>query len=218
MSEPIVYVVDDEDSIRRSLTILFESLELNVADFAGGHDFLAEYDPSRRPACVLLDVRMPGMSGLALQDELCRRKVGIPIIFMTAYADVETCLRAMKNGAREFLEKPFNEQVVLDAVFSALHEDEEQERNLMEQERVRNRFSRLTSRERQVLELVVTGLLNKQIAYELGICESTVKVYRANVMDKMRADSLPSLVRMFTRLEQNPERPHSQEEQVWFGT
>ena len=200
MSDPVVYVVDDEESIQRLLSRLLKSVGLEVETFSGAQDFLSRYSASCRPACLVSDIRMPGMSGLALQRELQLREAGIPILFLTGYADVATCKQAMKRGALDFLEKPFNEQELLDLVYLALERDQRAlEQNAREQV-IQQRHQRLTPRERQVLDLVALGLLNKQIAGELNISEGTVKVYRANVMEKMEAGSLPELVRMSQQL------------------
>ncbi len=201
MSQGLVYIVDDEESIRDVLSRLFESIRLDVKAFVDARDFLSEYSPDHHPACLLVDLRMPGMSGLTLQEELKRRGVRIPLIFMTGYGDVSSCSQAMKSGALEFLEKPLNEQKLLDAVYFALDLDRRSAQERARAAVLGERYRRLTPRERQVLSRVIAGLLNKQIAYELDISEGTVKGYRAQVMEKMEASSLPELVRMTQQLE-----------------
>ena len=197
----VVYVVDDEPSVLEVLARLFESIRLEVHTFADAHEFLSHADLSCHPRCLLVDLRMPEMSGLALQEELVRRNEKIPTIFMTAYGDVSSCVRAMRNGALEFLEKPLNEQEVLDTTCHALHLDKESEQRRATTAVLRERYRHLTRRERQVFNFVNLGFLNKQIAFELGISEGTVKTYRAQMMEKMAADSLPQLVRMAQQLE-----------------
>ena len=201
MNQALVYLLDDEESIRSTLSRLFESIGLDVETFANARDFLSDYSPDQHPSCLLVDLRMPGMSGLTLQEELKRRGVSIPIIFMTGYGDVSSCLRAMKNGALEFLEKPLNEQQLLDAVYSALDLDQRSAQERARAGVLGERYRRLTPRERQVLSRVIQGFLNKQIAHELDISEGTIKGYRAQAMEKMEATSLPQLVRMTQQLE-----------------
>ena len=201
MKQRLVYLVDDEESIRDSLSRLFESIGLDVKTFADAGDFLSDYSPDCHPSCLLVDLRMPGMSGLTLQEELKRRGPGIPIIFMTGYGDVSSCSQAMKSGALDFLEKPLNEQTLLDAVHRALDLDQRSTQQLTQSAVLRQRYQRLTPRECQVLSPVVLGFPNKQVAFELDIAEGTVKGYRAQVMEKMEAESLPELVRMTQQLE-----------------
>ena len=200
MCDPVVYVVDDNESIQRALSLLLKSVGLEVETFSGAQAFLSRHSSGCRPACLLLEVRMPGMSGLALQKELNTRAAGIPIIFITGYGDVATCKQAMKEGAFDFLEKPFNEQELLDLIYLALDQDLKSVEASDQRLAIEERHHRLTRRERQVLDLVALGLLNKQVAHELSISEGTVKVYRANVMHKMEANSLPELVRMTQQL------------------
>lgn len=201
MNQGLVYLVDDEEVIRNVLSRVFESIRLKVRAFVDARDFLSQYSTDDHPACLLVDLRLPGMSGLNLQEELKRRGVSIPIIFMSGYGDVPSCARAMKNGALEFLEKPFQEQELLDAVCSALDVDRRSAHLSTRAAVVRQRYRRLTPRERQVLSLVVLGFPNKRIAEEMAISEGTVKGYRAQVIKKMKSESLPELVRMGLALE-----------------
>jgi FixJ family two-component response regulator len=190
---PTVFIVDDDASIQRALEQLFESQGLQCRGFASASEFLDRYDADS-PGCLLLDVRMPGASGLELQVVLAERGIRLPIVFMTAYADVPMSVRAMKAGAVDFVEKPFNEQLLLEAVHRALERDEQDRLAARDQEESRRRVQRLTRRERQVLELVVAGKTNREIADQWGISEKTVKIHRGRVMRKMRAGSLPELV------------------------
>ena len=198
MSEAIVFIVDDDAAVRRALERLVGSVGLDVETFASAREFL-DRDPPEQPACLVLDVRMPGLSGLDLQKELAAAGLAVPIIFMTGHGTVPMSVQAMKAGAVDFLQKPVEEQVLLDAVHRAIEQDVRERRKKSEARTVRERVESLTPREREVLGLVVRGLLNKQVAAELGTAEKTVKVHRARVMQKMRADSLADLVRMVER-------------------
>jgi FixJ family two-component response regulator len=192
---PIVFIVDDDANVRRSIQDLLSSVSLRSEAFGTPKEFLE----SRRadcPSCLVLDVRLPGMSGLEFQRELAEAGVTIPIIFVTGHGDVPMTVQAMKSGAVEFLMKPFRPQELLDAVQQALDRDKKLRDKRHETAEVRNRYETLTVREREVMELVVSGLLNKQIAAELGTAEHTVKIHRGHVMEKMKADSLPALIRM----------------------
>lgn len=191
--ETTVFVVDDDLSIRRSLRRVIESVGLGVECYAGAGEFLEGYDPAR-PGCLVLDVRMPGLSGLDLQETLATREVRLPIVFITAYGDVPMTARAMKAGAVDFIEKPFNEQVLLDAIRRAIEQDATFRRDRAQRAEVLRRVDRLTPREREVLEAVVAGKTNRQIAAKLDISEKTVKVHRAHVMSKTQVDSLAELV------------------------
>jgi RNA polymerase sigma factor (sigma-70 family) len=192
---PTVFIVDDDRSVRESIRDLLESVGLRCEDFATAQEFLC-CERMDGPSCLILDVRLPRVSGLDLQHELKKARVSIPIIFITAHPDIPMTVRAMKSGAVEFLTKPFRQQELLDAVQKSLDRD----RMVREKERdmaaLRLRYNTLSVREREVMSLVVSGMLNKQIAAELGTSETTVKIHRSRVMEKMQAKSLPELVRM----------------------
>ncbi|MGY5805388.1 response regulator transcription factor [Rhizobium sp. LEGMi12c] len=190
-----VYVIDDDPSVRGGLDSLLRSVGYDTRGFALPRDFLAS-PRSERPACIVLDVRMPDASGLDFQDELARMGYVIPIIFLTGHGDVPMSVRAMKAGAVEFLLKPFREQDLLDAIRQALEIDRARLRKQAAEVDLHERFSTLTPREREVMALVARGLLNKQIAAEIGLSEITVKVHRGQAMRKMRADSVADLIRM----------------------
>jgi FixJ family two-component response regulator len=196
---PTVFIIDDDAGVRASIQDLVESVNLRAESFATAQGFLSG---ERRdgPSCLVLDVRLPDTSGLDLQEELSRAGVRIPIIFITGHADIPMTVKAMKSGAVEFLTKPFREQDLLDVIHRALKRDRrvrEKQRQLAE---LQKRYSTLSARECEVMSLVVSGLLNKQIAAKLGASETTVKIHRGRVMQKMQAESLPHLVRMADRL------------------
>ncbi|HEU0225915.1 MAG TPA: response regulator transcription factor [Steroidobacteraceae bacterium] len=192
---PTVFVVDDDEGVRSALALLLKSMGQPAATYASATDFLAAYDPDR-PGCALLDVRMPGMSGLELQDELNRRGVVLPVIFITGHGDVPMAVEAMQRGAFDFLQKPFRDDDLVERIRRALARDRELRAAIGEKSQVCARLARLTPRERQVLELVAAGRPNKVMAAELGVSQRTVEIHRAHVMKKMGASSLAQLVRM----------------------
>ncbi len=198
-NESKVFIVDDDSSVRKSLLRLIKSVGLTVQAFPSAQDFL-DSKLHEGPACLVLDIRMPGLSGLDLQEELKIRQWPIPIIFITGHGDVPMSVRAMKAGAADFLEKPFNDQELVDAIHKALTKDQQAKIEQSKILELKTRVETLTPRENEVFGLVVRGLLNKQIAYDLDMSEKTVKVHRARVMKKMSADSLASLVRMAQEL------------------
>ena len=201
MNEPlsIVFVIDDDDSVRRALQRLIRSVGLRVELFGSAHEFLERKRPDI-PSCMILDIRLPGMSGLDFQRRLAEAKIHIPIIFITGHGDIPMTVRAMKAGAIEFLTKPFNDQDLLDAIYHALERDRVRRRQEAEIATLRERFESLTPREQEILPRVITGLLNKQIAGEIGTTEATVKVHRSQLMRKMGAESVADLVRMAEKI------------------
>ncbi|CAN7796185.1 response regulator transcription factor [Paraburkholderia hospita] len=202
----VVYIVDDDESIRSVLIGLFRSVGLHAETFESVKDFLA-FTKEDAPSCLILDVRLRGESGLAFQDEAHRCGVHMPILFVTAYGDIEMTVRAMKAGALDFFAKPFRDQDMLEAVAHALKRDTERRESEHALVAVRELYDSLTHREREVMKLVVAGMLNKQIAYELHLSEITVKIHRAQVMQKMASRSLPDLVRKAAALEIRPRQP-----------
>ena len=198
-TEAVVFIVDDDAPMRQSLKNLLRSIGLRAELFASAQEFLQSKRPDL-PGCLVLDVRLPGLSGLDLQRRTAEAGIDIPIIFITGYGDIPMSVRAMKAGAVEFLTKPFRDQDLLDAIQQALERDRKARDQRAEIELLRGRFESLTPREREVMVRVVAGLLNKQIGGELGTSETTVKIHRHQVMEKMGAGSLPELVRMSDRL------------------
>jgi FixJ family two-component response regulator len=197
VSEPTVFIVDDDDAVRRFLSGLIESVELRVETFASARDFLEAYEPGR-PGCLVLDVRMPGMSGLELQRALADRAIDLPVIVLTGHGNVQLAVHAMKAGAIDFVEKPFDNEMLLDRIQKAVAENVRAGSERIKWIEIAERMQLLTPREREVLDLVVAGQTNKGVARDLDISERTVEIHRANVMRKMQAKSLADLVKMAT--------------------
>lgn len=203
---PLVFVVDDDEELRLALDNLFRSVGLQARLFGSAVEFL-KADPGDAPGCLVLDIRLPGVSGLEFQGQLARSGVKLPIVFMTGHGDVPMSVRAMKAGAVDFLTKPFRDQDMLDAVAAAIEADRQRRSSEAARQDVRGRFENLSPREREVMTLVTRGLMNKQVAGELGLSEITVKLYRGQAMRKMGARSLADLVRMAEQLALHGAKP-----------
>ena len=202
---PTVFIIDDDRGMRQSIQDLVESVGLRAESFATGGEFLKR-KPTNDPSCLVLDVRLPQISGLDFQRQLAETGMQIPIIFITAHGDIPMSVRALKSGAVEFLTKPFRDQDLLDAIQEALQRDRATQEQQAEIHDLQERYGTLTAREQQVMALVVSGMLNKQIASEIGASEATVKVHRGNVMHKMKAGSVVDLVRMADKLKHSPRK------------
>ena len=202
-TKSVVYVIDDDASVRKSLERLIRSVGFDVETFPSAQDFLS-YNPPDHPGCLVLDVKMPGITGLELQEKLTAVHRPIPIIFITGFGNVPASVRAMKAGAVDFLEKPFEDETLVEAICRAIDHDVQYRQRSNELMAIKKCSDSLTKREREVFALVVTGMLNKQIAFQLGITEKTIKVHRARIMQKMGVQSLADLVRLAERLKQSP--------------
>ena len=194
-SAPIVFIVDDDEAVCQSLKMLAETVGLNVQTYGTAEAFLDAYDPAQA-GCLVLDVRMPGMSGLELQSKLAEGGIGIPIIIISGHGDVSMAVEAMKAGAVDFIEKPFRDQTLLDSIQKATEIDARKRHEKLQQADIENKMALLTPREREIMDLLVTGKSNKTIAYELGINLKTVHFHRAHILEKMGVDSVPQLVRL----------------------
>lgn len=206
LPKPTIFVVDDEADIRDALRLLLNSVGLDVETFGSAQAFLDTYDPAR-PGCLILDVRMPGMCGPELQEKLQTKQISIPIIIITGHGDVPTAVRTMKAGAIDVIEKPFNDQTLLDRVQQALQQDQQQRQQQDEHKKIAARLALLTPRETEVMKGIVKGKLNKVIAADLGLSTRTVEIHRARIMDKMQTRSLSNLVQMVLFVQPNQPEP-----------
>jgi two-component system, LuxR family, response regulator FixJ len=202
LGSPVIFIVDDDEAVRSSLRLLVKSVGLTATALVSAQEFLATYDPLQ-PGCLILDVRMPGMSGLELQQELNLRGAVIPVIFITGHGDIPMAVEAMQHGAFDFLQKPFRDQDLIDRIQRALEKDRADRTELGERNRIRERHETLTAREREVLAMVASGKANKVMAADLGLSQRTVEIHRARVMEKMGASSLAHLVRMMLDLKES---------------
>jgi len=204
--EPLVYLVDDDDAVRDALGLLLRSVGLECEVFASALEFLESYDPDRH-CCLVADIRMPGLSGLELQQRLNEQRAGIPIVFITGHGDVPMAVTAMKSGATDFVQKPFRDQDLLDRIHKALAQDREQRARRIEEQEIRKRLAVLTPRETEVMQRVVRGQANKVIAMDLGVSQRTVELHRARVMHKLGMRSLAELVNAVGKLDAEAEPP-----------
>ncbi|MBN1806844.1 MAG: response regulator transcription factor [Sedimentisphaerales bacterium] len=198
-SESTVFVVDDDETMREGLRQLLQSVNLNIKTFASSQEFLDSYDPSS-PGCLILDVRMPGMSGPKLQEELLTKNIHLPIIFISGHGDVTMVANVFKKGALDFIEKPFSSQILLDRIQDAIAKDIQFRKKLDEQESIKEKLALLTKREQEVMNLIVAGKLNKVVANELGLSQRTVEVHRANIMEKLKVGSIAELVTIVQKI------------------
>jgi FixJ family two-component response regulator len=203
MTKPTIFIIDDDPSARQSTQMMLESVGFDVKTFVSGQDFL-KAQIRNDFGCLILDVRMPGMSGLDLQEKLVSAKTSLPVIFITGHGTVPMSVRAMKAGAVDFLQKPFEEQELLDAIYRALTRQREKKSRIDEAEKLRQRIKALTEREYEVFSLLAAGMANKEIAFELGTSERTIKFHRANIMEKTNSSSLADLVRFAEKLKTDP--------------
>jgi two-component system, LuxR family, response regulator FixJ len=204
--EPIVYIVEDDERLRSLVRALVNSIGLVCEAFNSANSFLERYDP-RQPGCVVLDIFMPGMSGLDLQDQLNKRGAMIPVIFITGHADVAGAVAAVRHGAFNYLQKPFRNSELVENVRNAIELDQRNRRMLVQQDAIRDRLASLTPREREVLELIVRGVASKVMAHDMGLSKRTVELHRSRVMDKMGATSVAQLVRMFMDIQRDGAKP-----------
>jgi FixJ family two-component response regulator len=201
--KPLIFVIDDDPSVRDSMKMMLKSVGFDVKTFVSAQDFLTA-KLQERPGCLILDVRMPGMSGLDLQEKLVSAKTPLPVIFITGYGTVPMSVRAMKAGAVDFLQKPFEEQDLIDAIYRAISQQRERKLKTDETDQIQKRVNALTPKEYEVFSLLVTGMANKEVAYKLGTSERTIKAHRAQIMEKMNAGSFADLVRFAESLKMRP--------------